>query len=101
MKISQYIAVTQVSEIYNVDITFLSTLKEMGLIECTLVSQTECIHTEAIHDLERMIRMHQDLSVNPEGIDIIFNLLEKVDQMDREMKRLHNQLRFHENRHQE
>lgn len=97
MKTTQYIAVTEVSKIYNVEISFLSTLKEMGLIECILVSQTECIHTEAIHDVEKMIRMHQDLSVNPEGIDIIFNLLEKVDQMDRELKRLHNRIQFHEN----
>lgn len=43
-----------------------------------------------------MIRIHQDLEVNPEGIDVIFNLLRKVDELKNELAAAKNKLRRYE-----
>ena len=43
-----------------------------------------------------MIRMHYELDINLEGIDAISNLLERVEEMQHEMTRLQNRLRFYE-----
>jgi hypothetical protein len=43
-----------------------------------------------------MIRMHQELDVNIEGIDVVFNLLQKIDGLQNELTALKNRLRLYE-----
>ncbi|MDO9136514.1 MAG: chaperone modulator CbpM [Lutibacter sp.] len=44
-----------------------------------------------------MIRMHLDLNINIEGIDIAFNLLQKIDELENELISIKNRLRIYEN----
>jgi hypothetical protein len=46
--------------------------------------------------IEKIIRLHNDLNVNKEGIDIIFNLQEKEKQLLKEIKALQNRLGLYE-----
>jgi hypothetical protein len=41
--------------------------------------------------------MHQELDVNIEGIDVVFNLLQKIDTLQKELVKVKNRLRFYEN----
>lgn len=78
---------------YEIEVSFVDALSNLGLIEIHTIEQTRCISEENISELERMIRIHQDLEVNPEGIDVIFNLLSKVDELKSELAATQNQLR--------
>lgn len=76
----------------NVEITFIDRLHEYGLIEIRSVEQEHFILTDQLQELERYTRLHYDLDINMEGIDVIARLLEKMKTMQQEMQSLRNQL---------
>ncbi len=78
---------------YQVELSFIESLGELGLIEVQTVEQTRYLPEETISSLEKMIRLHQDLDVNPEGIDVIFHLLAKVDSLSQELREAKSKLR--------
>jgi len=81
---------------YEIEVSFVDSLYSLGLIEIHTVEQIRFIPEEKVADLEKMIRIHQDLEVNPEGIDIIFNLLRKVDDLRNQLAATNNRLRRYE-----
>lgn len=78
---------------YEIEVSFVDALSNLGLIEIHTYEETKCISEEKVADLEKMIRIHQDLEVNPEGIDVIFNLLRKVDSLQNELSETKIRLR--------
>jgi hypothetical protein len=82
---------------YNIEISFVDTLNKMGLIEIEIIEQKQYIHEDQISDLERIIRLHNELNVNLEGIDVVFNLLAKERELRNELNALKNRLRLYEN----
>ncbi len=81
---------------YNIEISFLDALNRMGLIQIEIIEQNEFLHKDQIGNLERIIRLHNELDVNLEGIDIVFNLLEKERALRHELNVLKNRLRLYE-----
>ncbi|EIA07800.1 hypothetical protein HJ01_02668 [Flavobacterium frigoris PS1] len=67
------------------------------MIEIQMVEQIQYIHQDSIYEIEKMIRMHQELDVNLEGIDVVFNLLQKIDSLKEELTAVRNRLRLYEN----
>jgi hypothetical protein len=82
---------------YNIELSFISLLHENGLIEVTTVEQTKFIPEERIPELEKMIRLHYELDINLEGIEVITHLLQKIESMQHKMTDLKNRLRLYEN----
>ena len=82
---------------YEVEVTFFNELNNIGLIEIEIVEQDQYIHQDKINDLEKMIRLHHELDVNIEGIDVVLNLLQKVDTLQDELNTLKNKLSVYEN----
>jgi len=87
-----FITLDKLCSLYKVKMSFFSDLNEIGLIEILTIERTPCIHQDKIIDLEKMIRMHYDLNVNIEGIDIVFNLLEKIEDLQNELIATKNRL---------
>lgn len=81
---------------YQIEMSFFIGLNEYGLIEFVSVEKTQCIHQDNIADVEKMIRLHQDLRLNFEGIDTVFNLLEKIDYLKSELVSAQNKLKRYE-----
>ncbi|WP_207917115.1 MULTISPECIES: chaperone modulator CbpM [Flavobacterium] len=82
---------------YKVELAFFSHLSELGLVEIQTVEQVQYIHQDSIYEIEKIIRMHQELDVNIEGIDVVFNLLQKIDALQTELIAVRNRLRLYEN----
>ncbi len=96
MKNEELIAVTQLCTHYQIEFSFVNSLAELGLIETILVEQTPYLSHNQIRDLEKLIRLHEELEINLEGIDVIYHLLKKVDQQQVELNALRNRLRLYE-----
>lgn len=94
MKTDDKILLQKISTHYQVELSFFNHLHDLGLIEIEIMEQSPYIHENQMPNLERMIRLHNDLKVNPEGIDVIFNLLEKIDHLQKELMATHNRLRL-------
>ncbi len=82
---------------YNIEISFVDALNKMGLIQINIIEQNQYIHQDQIANLEKIIRLHNELNVNLEGIDVVFNLLEKERELRNELIALKNRLRLYEN----
>lgn len=96
--IAQHLIPTQtICSHYNIEISFVDALNKMGLIQIEIIEQVQCIHQDQISDLEKIIRLHNELNVNLEGIDIVFNLLQKEMELRNELTTLKNRLRLYEN----
>ena len=73
---------------YNIEISFMDDLNNMGLIEIEIIEQNQFIHQDQISNLEKIIRLYTELNVNLEGIDVVFNLLEKEKALQEKIKAL-------------
>ncbi len=96
MKTKNLIAIKTLCTHYEIEISFIEALHHIGLIQIERIERTRFIHHDQISDLEKMIRLHHELNVNPEGIDIVFNLLEKERALRRELIELKNRLARYE-----
>ena len=77
---------------HNIQYSFISDLENSGLISVTSVKRSAYIHQDDINMLEKFVRMHYDLEINIEGIETIHYLLEKIEEMQREILNLRNKL---------
>jgi hypothetical protein len=96
MKMKNLIPIPVLCAHYEVELSFFSNLSEMGLFEIKTIENSHYIDSDAVYNIEKMIRMHQELDVNMEGIDVVFNLLQKIDVLQNELTALKNRLRLYE-----
>jgi len=81
---------------HEIDIAFIMGLEEYELIELRVVDNNRFITVEELPKVEKMVRMHQDLSINTEGIEAIQYLLERTERMYEEIRLLKQRLKRHE-----
>jgi len=81
---------------HQLEISFIHSLKDHGMIETVFVDQALCIYAEELPRLEQIVRLHRDLEINLEGIEVINDLLERIEELQNEIARLKNRLDFFE-----
>lgn len=81
---------------YHLENDFVEALNNMGLIHIEVIEQTQYIHEDQIRNLEKIIRLYQELDLNLEGIDVVLNLLEQNQALNGEINKLKNKLRIYE-----
>lgn len=96
MATQQLILIETLCTHYQIEHSFIDALETMGLIEIKIIEQSKFIQQDCINDLEKMIRIHQELNVNIEGIDVVFNLLSKLETLQNELKTVKNRLNIYE-----
>ena len=80
---------------HHVEISFIYSLQEYGLIELTQKEETVFLSPDQLDELEKMVRLHYDLDINMEGIDVITHLLKKLEATQQELDELKKQIRFY------
>ena len=96
MNLENLIPIPELCSHYEVEMSFFLNLNEMGLLEIKTVETTSYIDSDSIFEIEKMIHIHQDLNVNIEGIDIVVNLLQKMENLQNELISVKNTLRLYE-----
>lgn len=94
MVIENYIPAKQFCEIHEIDLSFINSLNELGLVTLIIHEEVHYIEKEKINDLEKMMRLYYDLDINLEGIEAISHLLHKVNSMQEEITILKNRINF-------
>ena len=87
---------TQFCIYHNVEISFIHSLHQSGLLDIVVVKETIFIQEEQLEQLEKLARLHYDLDINLEGIETIAYLLEKVNTLQDEMTMIKNKLRVYD-----
>jgi hypothetical protein len=90
------IAVDEFCASHNIEISFISSLHQSGLIEITTIKNSGFIEADQLRQLEKFIRLYYDLDINLEGIETIDHLLLHINSMQDEIRSLRNRLRLYE-----
>jgi hypothetical protein len=96
MQTEHFIAVEEFCNNHNIKISFISSLKQTGLIEITTIEDTEFIDADQIGQLEKFICLYYELDINLEGIETITHLLQRIKALQDEIIALRNRLRLYE-----
>ena len=90
------IAVDEFCASHNIEISFISSLHQSGLIEITTIKNSGFIEADQLRQLEKYVRLYYDLDINLEGIETIDHLLLHINSMQDEIRSLRNRLRLYE-----
>jgi len=96
METTDMIVLDEFCTSHQVEVSFVRTLEEHGLIETIIVNETLYIQENELSKLEQILRLHQELNINSEGVDAIINLLKRIENMQNEITVLRNKLNFYE-----
>nr|WP_315250650.1 chaperone modulator CbpM [uncultured Flavobacterium sp.] len=81
---------------HEIELNFISGLKEYGMIEIIVMEEKQYFPLEQLAEIEKIIRLHNDLQINLEGIDVIMNLLNQIDNYKNKLLIAQNKLDFFE-----
>lgn len=81
---------------HNIEFSFMRNLQDFGMIEMITREEASYIPESQLKKLERILRLHEDLEINIEGIDAITHLLQRINRMQTEITTLRNRLRLYE-----
>jgi len=84
MENKNLIAIETFCTYHNVEHSFIYTIEDAGLIEIILVDDSSFIYEEKLSDLERIVRLYKELDINPEGIVAVLQLLDRIDDLQKE-----------------
>jgi len=73
---------------------FIVQLEGEGLIQISIIDDEQYIHVSQLKEIEQYARWYYDLSINVEGIDVIRNLLDRIENMQSEILRMREQIRL-------
>lgn len=90
------IAADEFCTCHNIEFSFMRNLEEFGMIQMTTRQDVSYIPENQLEKIERILRLHQDLDINIEGIDAITHLLKRINRMQSEITMLRNRLRLYE-----
>ena len=96
METTDMIVIDEFCNSHQVEVSFVRTLEEHGLIETIIINETLYIQENELSKLEQIVRLHQELNINSEGVDAIINLLKRIEKMQNEITILRNKLNFYE-----
>ncbi len=82
---------------HQIELSFINSLHDFGLIEIISIQQTAFLNPEELPKLEQILLFHQELEINLEGVEVIIHLLERVRKIQHEMNMLRNRLDLYEN----
>ena len=82
---------------HNIELSFIYSLKESGLIEVTSREEKIFVPISQLSHLEKLVRLYYEMDINLEGIETITYLLQRMNEMRQEILQLKNQLIFAEN----
>ena len=81
---------------HSIELSFIQSLQEHGMIETVLEEEKIFLPVSQMARLEKIVRLHFELDISLEGIETITHLLDRMEQMQKDITRLTNRLRAYE-----
>ena len=77
---------------HQVEKSFLASLHEFGLINIIVVDDEHYLYGDELNKIEKIVRLHDELGINFEGIDAINALLDQIEMLQQELLIVKNRL---------
>jgi chaperone modulatory protein CbpM len=96
MPTTHLIAANEFCIYHNIEPSFIYSLQQSGLIEITVVEEKLFVDENELPQLEKLVRLYQEMDINLEGIETITYLLQRMNDMQRQIVELTNRLSIYE-----
>ncbi len=96
MERNELISVKEIIVCHNLDNNFIEQLEAYQLVEFVVKDANRYIYQDHLPKVERFIRLYYDLEINMEGIEVIKNMLDKMETMQDTIRHLQNRLHIYE-----
>lgn len=77
---------------HHIEFSFIRVLHESGLIGMINKEGAPFLSSNDLPDLEKFVRWHYELAINPEGIEALSHLLTRFNGLQEEVRYLRNKL---------
>jgi chaperone modulatory protein CbpM len=82
---------------HHIELSFIHSMHDSGLIGMTIRDGAVFLPADELPKLERLVRWHYELSINPEGIEALSHVLQRLEYLLQENSTLRGRLRQYEN----
>jgi len=96
MQADNFVLIDHYCEYTQTPVDFIYSLEEYGLIEIKKIESNVYVESHDIVEIERIGRLQNDLGINLEGIDALNHMIQKLDQLEYELKLVKNRLKIYE-----
>lgn len=79
-------------KIYNIEITFFDELVDSGLLHIQTENEIRYLMYEDLPVFEKFANWHYDLEINLPGLEVIHDMLHKMEDLKRKNRELMNKL---------
>jgi chaperone modulatory protein CbpM len=80
---------------HHIEYSFIGSLEDAGLVQLVMFEDEKFIEKKQLPQLEKIIRLSQDLDINIAGIEVIICLLARMERMQEEISSLKNKVNFY------
>lgn len=98
---SERISREELVKIYNIEITFFDELADSGLLNIQTENEIRYLMYEDLPNFERFTNWHYDLDINLPGLEVIHDMLKKLEDLRQKNRELMNRLSMIGNRYEE
>ncbi|KIC63571.1 chaperone modulator CbpM [Chryseobacterium taiwanense] len=89
---SERISREELVKIYNIEITFFDELVDSGLLKIQMENEIRYLMYEDLPSFERFANWHYDLEINLPGLEVIHDMLQKMEDLKQRNRELMNKL---------
>lgn len=89
---SERISREELVKIYNIEITFFDDLVDSGLLNIQTENEIRYLMYEDLPNFERFTNWHYDLDINLPGLEVIHEMLKKMEDLRQRNRELMNKL---------
>jgi len=89
---SERISREELVKIYNIEITFFDELVDSGLLDIHTENEIRYLMYKDLPDFERFTNWHYDLDINLPGLEVIHEMLKKMEDLRQRNRELMNRL---------
>ena len=96
MPTTDLIAANEFCIYHNIELSFITSLQHAGLIMVVIEEEKVFIPANELPQLEKLVRLYYEMDINLEGIETITYLLQRMNDMQKEVTVLKNRLGIYE-----
>lgn len=85
MNKKKLILVRELCQHYEMEFSFFEQAESYGLLKVENISDEKYIHQKQLGKIEKILRLHHELEINLEGIDVILNLMKRIQSLEKEL----------------
>ncbi|MEI7488892.1 MAG: chaperone modulator CbpM [Chryseobacterium sp.] len=89
---SEKISREELVKIYNIEITFFDELVDSGLLSIQTENEIRYVMYEDLPVFEKFTNWHYDLEINLPGLEVIHDMLRKMEDLKQKNRELMNKL---------